>query len=69
MWVAGGAGLLFALIAVVSVILIFSGGLDIMNGLIGAVVTGAIAAACFGLVYAGYHTSERGPTEEPPFGN
>jgi ribosomal protein L40E len=67
MWVAGGVGVLFGLTAIISLILIFD-GLAVTTGLIGSVITGAIATVCFGLVYAGHHTRQRGPTEEPPLG-
>lgn len=67
MWIAGGIGVLFGLIAIISLILIFD-GLAATTGLTVFVITGAMAAVCFGLVYAGYHTQQRGPTEAPPLG-
>jgi len=62
MWIAFSIGMLFALIAVVSGILVFD-GFPIMDAFYVFAFTGAIAAVCFGIVYSGYHTAKRGPTD------
>lgn len=65
MWIAFSIGMLFALIAVVSIILVFD-GFPLTDAFYVFAFTGTIAAICFGLVYQGYQTSERGPTDKAP---
>jgi hypothetical protein len=65
MWIAFSIGTLFALIAVVSIILVFD-GFPLTDAFYVFAFTGAIAAVCFGIVYAGYSTAKRGPTDKAP---
>lgn len=65
MWVIGGIGTVFALIAIISIVLVF-GDLALTSGVLAFVITGGIAAVCFGLIYVGIRNQLRGPTEDPP---
>jgi len=64
MWIAFSIGSLFALIAVVSLIMIFT-GFSVTSGLTVAGFTGFIAAVCFAIVRAGYKQSQRKATDQP----
>lgn len=66
-FLAGMTGLLFSFLAFLPIILIFDGG-SITDAVIGVVIFGGIATVCFGIVYAGYKSSEIKPTNEQLFG-
>lgn len=64
MWVFFTIGMLFTLIASASIIVIFD-GFSIIDALYVVAFTGAIAAFCFLVVYSGYMSSQRRPTDPP----
>jgi len=64
MWVSGMLGSVFATIAVVTLVLIAT-GFPIIDGLTVFAFTGGIAAFFVAIVYTGYRSMRRGPTEQP----
>lgn len=68
MWIAFSTGMVFALIAVISLILIFD-GFPVVDGLTVFLFTGGIGAVLLGIAYAGYAGfragQRRGPTDPP----
>lgn len=63
MWVSGILGSVFMTIAVVSLVLIAT-GVPVINALIVFAFTGGIGAFFGAIVYAGYRSARRGPTEQ-----
>lgn len=63
-WIAFSVGMLFALIAVGSIVIIFT-GFPVMGALYVAGFTGFISAVCFAIVRAGYRQSKRKATDQP----
>lgn len=64
MWIAFSVGTLFALIAIVSTAMIFT-GFPVMDALYVTGFTGFIAAVCFAVVRAGYRQSKQKATDQP----
>ena len=67
MWGLGILGSFSALIAIISIILIF-GDASITTVLFGFGFFGVVAATCLGLVYFGMKNSARKPTDPPVIG-
>jgi len=64
MWVSGMIGSTFLVITLAALIVI-ADGFPVMQALTAAGFTGFIAAVFLGIVYAGYKSGQRGPTDEP----
>lgn len=63
MWMSGMFASVFVTIAAVSLLLIFT-GFPVIDGLTVVAFTGGIGAFFAGIVYVGYRSARRGPTEQ-----